>query len=283
MSHAPAGDALGDYHLAFRGYHAAIAVLVVALFACLARARTWTSVAALAFALTVLTGMTTFHGLLREAYPVNHFLLIALYGLVMMAIAHSRGGWLADVAAVVVYVAATLTLESGLLLVVVAGAAYWAGLRGISRGGLCALAAVAIGYVAFRTGYLGMESAGLGDRNTGFGAGELTVSEQVERFGANPAPLYLYTVVMAVLTVLLSQPDAGQWTWLAAWRQGDVPPVMWVAVLSSAATTALVAEQNTVTLQCLAADVGAPSIRRQLAEMTREVDCAGVALPWRLN
>ena len=42
-------------------------------------------------------------------------------------------------------------------------------------------------------------------------------------------------------------------------------------------------EALTVTLQCLAADVGAPSIRRQLAEMTREVDCAGVTLPWRLN
>ena len=45
----------------------------------------------------------------------------------------------------------------------------------------------------------------------------------------------------------------------------------------------IVTDQNTVTLQCLAADVGAPSIRRRLAEMTREVDCAGVALPWRLN
>ncbi len=43
-------------------------------------------------------------------------------------------------------------------------------------------------------------------------------------------------------------------------------------------------DQNTVTLQCLADDVGAPPIRSQLAEMTRgDVDCAGVALPWRLN
>ena len=45
----------------------------------------------------------------------------------------------------------------------------------------------------------------------------------------------------------------------------------------------IVTDQNTVTLQCLAADVGAPSIRRQLEEVTSEVDCAGVTLPWRLN
>ena len=46
----------------------------------------------------------------------------------------------------------------------------------------------------------------------------------------------------------------------------------------------VVTDQNTVTLQCLADDVGAPEIRRQLAEMSRDgVDCAGVTLPWRLN
>ena len=46
----------------------------------------------------------------------------------------------------------------------------------------------------------------------------------------------------------------------------------------------VVTDQNTVTLQCLADEVGAPAIRSQLAEMTRnDVDCAGVTLPWRLN
>jgi len=45
----------------------------------------------------------------------------------------------------------------------------------------------------------------------------------------------------------------------------------------------LVTDQNTVTLQCLADEVGSPSIRRQLAELSREVDCAGVTLPWHLN
>jgi hypothetical protein len=234
------GKMLGDYHLAFRGYHAAIAALLVALFTYLAHVRTWPAVAALAFALTVLTGMTTSVGLLREAYPVNHFLLIALYGLSMLAIARSGGGWIADVAAVVVFLVATFTLESGLLLLAIAAVAYAAGLRGISRWGLCGLVAVAIGYVALRTGYLGMEGAQLGDRATGFGAGELTSVEQIERFGQNPAPVYIYTIVMAVLTVVLSQPDAGQWTIVEAWQRGDIPPVLWVAVLSSAATTALI-------------------------------------------
>ena len=235
------GKGLGDYHLAFRGYHAAIAALLVALFTYLARVRAWPDVAALVFALTVLTGMTTTAGLLREAYPVNHFLLTALYGLSTLAIARSRGGWIADVVAGAVFLLAVFTLESGLLLLAIAAVAYATGLRGISRWGLCGLVAIAIGYVALRSGYLGMEGAQLGDRATGFGVGELTIAEQIDRFGPNPAPVYIYTVVMAALTVLLSQPDVGQWTIVEAWQRGDIPPVLWVAVLSSTATTALIA------------------------------------------
>jgi len=235
-----AGAALGSYHLAFRGYHVAIAVMVVALFTYQAGVRTWPGVAALAFALTVLTGMSTFQGLVREAYPVNHFLLIAMYGLAMMAIASSRGGRLADAAAVVVFVLAALTLESGLLVLAIAAMAYVAGLRGVSLWGVGCLAAIAVGYVVLRSGYLGMESAQLGDRMSGFGAGELTTAEQLKQFGGHPVAFYVYNAVMAPLTVLFSQPVAGQWTVVDAWRRGDMQPVFWVKILSSSATTVLI-------------------------------------------
>src|SRR6267142_1323135 len=46
----------------------------------------------------VLTGLHTFGGMMREAYPVNHFLLIAIYGLAAFALAESRGGILVDAA-----------------------------------------------------------------------------------------------------------------------------------------------------------------------------------------
>ena len=236
------GGALGGrYHLAFRGYHALIAALLVVLFVYVARVRSWPDVAALAFALTVLTGMPTFTGLVREAYPVNHFLLIALYGLLMLAIARSRGGWIADVASIAVFVIATLTLESGVLLWPIAVAGYLAGQRGISRLGLAGMTVVAIGYVALRVGYLGMQGAQLGERVTGFGSGALSSADQIARFGENPAPLYFYNVMMAAVSVLLSQPESGQWTIVRAWRAGDVAPVFWLNVGSSVTTTALIA------------------------------------------
>jgi hypothetical protein len=236
------GNALGGrYHAAFRGYHALIAALLIVLFVYVARVRSWPDVAALALALTVLTGMQTFTGLVREAYPVNHFLLIALYVLLMLAIARSRGGWIADAASIALFMIGTLTLESGVLLWPIAAAGYMAGQRGISRWGLAGMTAVAIGYVALRVGYLGMEGAQLGERATGFGAGALSSADQIQRFGDNPVPLYIYNVLMAAISVLLSQPESGQWTIVEAWRAGRVTPVFWVSIGSSAATTALIA------------------------------------------
>jgi len=116
-----AAHALGNrYNLVFRGFHAAGAALLVALFALVARPRTWTDVAAFAFALTVLTGLHTFGGMMREAYPINHFLLVAIYCLAVFALAQSRGGRAADVAACACFAIAALTLESGLVTLAVA-------------------------------------------------------------------------------------------------------------------------------------------------------------------
>ena len=76
--------ATGNYYNAvFRGFHAATAVLLIGLFTWIARPRTWTAVAALACGLMVLTGLHTFTGMVREAYPLNHFLLVAIYAMVM--------------------------------------------------------------------------------------------------------------------------------------------------------------------------------------------------------
>src|SRR5215208_5112680 len=50
--------ALGDrYNLVFRGFHAAAAALLFVLFTFLARPRDWSGVAALCFAMLVLTGL----------------------------------------------------------------------------------------------------------------------------------------------------------------------------------------------------------------------------------
>ena len=64
-----AHEAGGRFNPVFRGYHALGAAVLVLLFAALAAPRTWVEVAALAFALTVLTGLHTFAGMMRDHAP----------------------------------------------------------------------------------------------------------------------------------------------------------------------------------------------------------------------
>ena len=229
-----AGEAFGGrYHLVFRGYHAIAGAMLIALFVWVCRARSWTDVAALAAALLVLTGMHTFVGLFREAFPVNHYLIVAVSTLATFALAQSRGGWLVDLAAIVLLTSATLSFESGLLVWPVAVAAYAAGLRGISRRGVAVMTLLVVLYAVFRVGYLGKHGAGVGERGTGFGAGALTESEQIARFGNRPSLLYAYNVTMAATSVLLSQPQVGRFTVATAWNNGQLPPVFIVQIGSS--------------------------------------------------
>ena len=209
---------IGDrYNLVFRGFHAATAALLIVLFMYVARPQDWSGVAALCVAMLVLTGLHTFTGMVREAYPINHFLLIAIYCLAVFAIAGSRRGLAADIAACALFAVAALTLESGLVVLAVAIAAYVSGLRGISRGALIAMAVLAVGYVLLRVPVLHMVGNGVGERQTGFGREMLTTSQLHDRFGETPWLLYAYTVICSVLTVPLSQPIAGQWTALQPW------------------------------------------------------------------
>ena len=215
--------ALGDrYNPVFRGFHAAAAALLIALFTLVARPRTWIETAAFACALLVLTGLHTFGGMMREAYPVNHFLLIAVYCLAVFALAQSGGGLAADVAACALFAIAALTLESGLVVLAMAIAAYAAGLRGISRVAIATMVVLAGGYVVLRVGALHMIGNTVGERQTGFGTEILSTGDLRARFGGTPWVLYAYTIVCSALTVPFSQPVAGQWTALGALKDGEL-------------------------------------------------------------
>ena len=233
---------IGDrYNLAFRGFHAATAALLIVLFTFVARPRDWTSVAALAFAMLVLTGLHTFGGMMREAYPINHFLLIAIYSLAVFAIAESKGGVLADVAACVLFVIASLTLESGLVILGIALAAYISGLRGISRGALAAMGVLAFGYIVLRVPVLHMIGNSVGERQTGFGTDMMNTSQLRERFSATPWLLYAYTILCSLLTVPFSQPIAGQWTAFQPWDPAAPPLFFLNDIGTSLVATAIVA------------------------------------------
>jgi hypothetical protein len=237
LAHA-AGD---RYNAVFRGYHALGAVALILLFGALARPHTWLEVAALAFALTVLTGLHTFAGMVREAYPVNHFLLVALACLVTLALSRSRGGALADALAMACLAFAILTLESGLLVAVIAVTGYIAGRRGISKGALIVMGVIVAGYLVLRVGVLDMHGYDLGERQTGFGTRMLSAAQQKEEFGDNPLPLYAYTIAGSVLTVPFSQPVVGQWTVVRAWQDGQLVRSYAIEIVTSLAATALIA------------------------------------------
>jgi hypothetical protein len=223
-----AAHGIGDrFNLVFRGFHAAAAALLIVLFAFVARPRDWSGVAALSFAMLVLTGLHTFGGMMREAYPINHFLLVAIYGLAVFALAGSRGGLLADAGACVIFIVASLTLESGLVVLPIAIAAYVSGLRGISRNAIIAMGVLAGGYLALRVAGLDMVGNTVGERQTGFGTGMLTTRELRARFGGTPWLLYAYTILASLLTVPLSQPIAGQWTALEPWDP-RAPPLFFL-------------------------------------------------------
>jgi hypothetical protein len=230
----------GQYWLVFRGFHAALLTAAVLLFARVLEVRTWIDYAAGAFALTVLTGLHTFAGTVREAFPINHFLEIVVLCLIALNLARSRGGWLVDVAAAAAFVVGSLTLESGLLVWVVIVTARASGMRGISRRGVMAVTALVAVYFGARFLYFSIGTPALADRSSGFLLDTLDPDQLQARFG-NALPLfYAYNVAASMMSVLFSEPRAGVFELVRSWLAGDVPPHLYVAVVSSTLTTLLI-------------------------------------------
>ena len=230
----------GGHHAVFRGVHAALAVLLVLLFALAARPASAADLSALACSLAVLVGLGPFNALFREAYPVNHFLVVTLYGWAVLLLSQRGRGLAADLAAAACVALALLTLESGILVAVVAVAAHAAGWRGVSKRGLALIAAVLAAYAYLRLGYLGIGTPPFAERDTGFGLGILTTAEQIARFDRQRWLLYAYNVLSGVSTILFAQPTNGTWTLAAAWRDGSINPWMLIQAAASTMTTIVI-------------------------------------------
>lgn len=230
----------GHYWLVYRGSHVLLLAVALFLFVRALDVRTWHDSAAGAFALTVLTGTHTFRGIVREGFPVNHFLVIVVYSLLVLNLARSKGGWWVDFTAVVAFVAATLTLESGVLVWVVVATAWACGMRGVSSRGVVAVTACLAAYFCFRFLYLATGMPGLEERTSGFLFSVLEPKELIERFGANPTWFYAYNVITSILSVPFADPSDGVFQLVGSRLEGYVPPRLYVAVVSSTATTALI-------------------------------------------
>jgi len=229
------------YWLVYRGFHALLLVAAVLLFTAALRVSTRTDFAASAFALSVLVGLHTFRGTIQEAFPINHFLEIVVFCLLTLNLARTRGGWWADVGAAVTFVVAALTLESGLLVWVVALTAWAVGWRGISTRGVAAMSVLAAGYVYLRFVYLSTGLPELTERSSGFLFAVLERSELQERFGAQPAWFYAYNVVTSALSVLFTEPRNGVFVATQAWLSDEFSLRLIVPITTSALTTVLLA------------------------------------------
>jgi hypothetical protein len=231
----------GHYWLVYRGFHALLVCAALALFVRALRVRTWDDFAAAIFALTVFTGLHTFRGVVREAFPVSHFLQVAVLCLLALNLARSRGGWRIDAAAALTFIIASLTLESGLLVWVVIVTAWACGMRGVSRRGLVALTVLLGGYFLVRFWLLSVGTPGFNERSSGFLLSMLEPEEIQQRFGSSPGVFYAYNVATSFLSVLFSEPDGGLFEGVRAWMAGDVPPRVYLAVASSCLSTGLIA------------------------------------------
>lgn len=227
-----------SYNAAFRGFHALLVLVLLFLFTAIAaiQVRTWADVAALGVALMVLIGLHSFAGMLREAYPVNHFAEIALASLSVFALAQRPHRTSHDVALVLLLAWCLLLVESGVLVWVVAVTCAAVRCPGISRRTVVAATLVLAVYAGTRY-LIGIKSPDIGSHASGYGARLYSAEALRTRFGAAPAPFMAYNVAGGLLSLLFSEPRAGVYQAVAAASTGRVAPVFVINAISSILTT----------------------------------------------
>lgn len=230
----------GHYTAAYRTLHVALFGLTLWMFVRALRVKTTADMAAGLFALTVMLGLHTFSNLLREAYPINHFLEILLFTLIALNVAQSAPRLRNDVLGGVLFALGSLVVESGLLIWVVIVATRLSGFKGFSWRGVGIVTGLFLGYVALRVFVFANGIPVVNERTTGYFFKILEEDELIARFGANPWPLYAYNVVASVLTVLFAEPRAGQLVTTAQWLDGSLMPWAVVATVSSVVTTLVI-------------------------------------------
>jgi hypothetical protein len=230
----------GHYWLVYRGWHALLLCAAFALFARSLRVASRDEWAAAAFALLVFMGTHTFSGLVREAFPINHFLEIVVACLVALNLAQSRATWAVDGLALAVFACAALTLESGVLVWVVFLCARLQGARAASWRGVAAMTMALAGYLAVRFYLLDVGTPDLSERSSGFGLEMLNPAELEDRFGQRPLLFYTYNVATSLLSVFLGEPQNGVFVAVRDSMGGSVPARVFLGVAAAIPTTVLI-------------------------------------------
>ncbi|HEY6362181.1 MAG TPA: hypothetical protein VIX63_13805 [Vicinamibacterales bacterium] len=230
----------GNYFYWFRMTQVLQAALTIVLFVRLLQPRSGTAASVVPLALAVLVGSHTFAWTLREAFPINTFLTIVLCCVTAANLAFAQRRWWTDVAAIVLFVVAASTVESGLLVGVLFIGGYLIGLRGVSRGAVLAIGALFVTYFVVRFLVLDVGVPGLMAREAGFGFARRDGAELTALFGDSPLGFYAYNVVASLLNVLVAEPRDGVWRLVRGLTSADIEPPMVVGALATALATALV-------------------------------------------
>ncbi len=228
------------YWLVYRGFHALLVIAAVFLFVRALRIHTTIDAGAAAFAIVVLIGLHSFRGLVQEAFPINHFLEIVVCCLLTLNLARSRGGLWADVLAALVFVAAVLTLESGLVVWVVAAAAWLVGWRGVSLRGIAVMSVLLAGYFYVRFFHLPADLPTIAARSSGYLFAILDPPELQKLFRDQTLWFAAYNVVTSIASVLFSEPRAGVFVVTRAWMNDALLPREVIPVVTSLLTTGLI-------------------------------------------
>jgi hypothetical protein len=226
---------------AFRWTHVVQVVLLMVLFAALARPRTASAGVALLLALAVLVGHHTFTWTVREAYPINHFLTIVVCCAMAACLAFGAHRWWTDLAAVALFAFAATTIETGLLIGGIFVAGYLLGLRGVSRTGVVMIGVLIAGYFVFRFTYLDIATPALNLRETGFGFRRYDGAEVEAMFTGREYVLYSYNVAVSIVGTLLGEPRDGLFRVTRGIVTGDIDVTLIVGVVSSTLATAVIA------------------------------------------
>jgi len=230
----------GRYFEWFRGWHVAQIVVLFVLFLRLIRPRSLAGAAVVPLGLAALIGIHTFAGTVRESFPVNMFLMVLICSFAAADLALGPPRLWRDVAAALLFVFATLSVESGILVAVVFVAAFMVGGRGVSRVGVAMQVLLVIGYLVLRFSILHIGSPGLEERTSGFGFSRLDPSALIEKFGTHPLPFYAYNVASSLLSIVLSEPREGVWVATRDVLRGDVRVFQIFNIVASALGTALI-------------------------------------------
>ena len=232
----------GQYYLWFRTIQVVQVLLLFVLYLRMLRPTTVLEAALVPVSLAILVGSHTFVPLVREAFPINGMLTVEICCLAVVILARrARPRAYVDALAIIMFLASTLIVETGILVWVTCVAAYALGARGISRGGVLAMTACLVAYFVMRSFVLDIGAPGLVERASGFGFSILEPPELIARFGDAPWVFYAYNVLSSISTVLFAEPKGGVWRFVFELTTGTVHPWTAVSVASSTAATALVA------------------------------------------